>query len=130
MNSNEPPAELNSSQKRHLFHSAEYADKLLADIEAVLYASKSKSLFPKYEALLSPAQTKAVEDYLAPIRAQMLHVVESQDIPSPEPKLSRADRESESGELLLLPNDLNSAAFTRSGSSLRAEAFVFHKRGE
>jgi GTP-binding protein EngB required for normal cell division len=86
MNSNEPPAELNSSQKRHLFHSAEYADKLLADIEAVLYASKSKSPFPKYKAPLSLAQTKVVADYLARIRTQMLHVVESQGIPSPEPK--------------------------------------------
>jgi hypothetical protein len=54
---------------------------MLGDIEAVLYASKSKSAFPKFKDPLSPAQVKVVEDYLARIRAQMVRVVEGQGIP-------------------------------------------------
>jgi GTP-binding protein EngB required for normal cell division len=79
-------AELNSSQKFHLVNSAQYADKLLGDVESVLFASRSKSAFKKYKNSLSPAQVKVVEDYVARIRAQMVRVLEAQGIPLPEPK--------------------------------------------
>jgi GTP-binding protein EngB required for normal cell division len=78
--------ELNSSQKSHLVNSAQYADKLLADVESVLFASKSKSAFKKYRNALSPAQVKVIEDYVARIRAQMVRVLEAQGIALPEPK--------------------------------------------
>jgi GTP-binding protein EngB required for normal cell division len=79
-------AGLNSSQALHLVSSAQYADKLLADIESVLFASQSKSPFLKYKNRLSPAQVKVVEDYLARIRAQMVRVLEGLGVPLPEPR--------------------------------------------
>lgn len=78
-------AELNSSQKRHLLSGAQYADKLLGEVESVLFASKSKSAFRKFKGPLSPSQIKVVEDYLARIRTQMLRVLEAQGIAPPEP---------------------------------------------
>jgi GTP-binding protein EngB required for normal cell division len=86
MRSEGPSPDLNSAHKLHLLSAAEHADKMLGDVEAVLYASKSKSAFPKFKDPLSPAQVKVVEDYLARIRAQMVRVVEGQGIPVPEPK--------------------------------------------
>jgi len=86
MRSDDAPAELNSAQRLHLVNSAEYADKLLADVESVLVASKSKSPFRKYKNALSPAQVKVVGDYIARIRAQMVRVLDAQGIPLPEPK--------------------------------------------
>lgn len=77
---------LNSSQALHLVSSAQYADKLLAEIESILLASQSKSPFRKYKNRLSPAQVKVVEDYLARIRAQIVRVLEGQSVPLPEPK--------------------------------------------
>ena len=77
---------LNSSQALHLVNSAQYADKLLADVESILFASPSKSPFRKYKNRLSPAQVKVVEDYLTRIRAQIVRVLEGQGVPLPEPK--------------------------------------------
>ena len=39
---------LNEAQRRRLFSHAQYADKLLSDIEAILNAADSKSIFPKF----------------------------------------------------------------------------------
>jgi GTP-binding protein EngB required for normal cell division len=80
------PEALNSSQRTHLVNSAEYADKLLGDIESILVASQSKSPFRKYRDSLPLAQVKVAEDYIARIRAQMVRVLEAQGIPIPEPK--------------------------------------------
>ena len=87
MRTQDSPAGLNSSQARHLLVSAQYADKLFGEIESVLFASKSKSPFRKYQNALSPAQIKVVEDYLASIRAQLVRVLEAQGIPLPGPEL-------------------------------------------
>lgn len=76
---------LNSSQRLHLLSSAQHADKLLAEVESILTASRSRSAFPKYKNPLPPAQAKVVEDYLSRIRAQIVHVLESQDVAVPEP---------------------------------------------
>lgn len=86
MRPDDAPAELNSAQRLHLVNSAEYADKLLADVESVLFASKSKSPFRKYKNSLSHVQVKVVGDYVARIRAQMVRVLDAQGIPLPEPK--------------------------------------------
>ena len=76
---------LNSSQQLHLLSSAQHADKLLAEVESILTASRSRSAFPKYKNPLPPAQAKVVEDYLSRIRAQIVRVLESQDVAVPEP---------------------------------------------
>src|SRR6266700_2026725 len=86
MRSDDAPTELNSAQRFHLVNSAEYADKLLADVESVLFASKSQSPFRKFKNSLSHVQVKVVGDYVARIRAQMVRVLDAQGVPLPEPK--------------------------------------------
>jgi GTP-binding protein EngB required for normal cell division len=71
---------LNEHQKRHLRVTCQYVDKLLADIESILNSSASKAAFPRYVLDVSPAQRRTLEDYIARIRAQLLRVLESQDI--------------------------------------------------
>jgi GTP-binding protein EngB required for normal cell division len=85
MRSEDAAAELNSSHKLHLLSSAQYADKLLGDVESILSATKSKSAFRKYKSSLPPAQVKVIEDYLARIRTQLVRVLEAEGIPLPEP---------------------------------------------
>jgi len=85
MRSEDADAGLNSSQRLHLLCSSQQADKLLAEVESILFASKSKSAFRKYRSSLSPAQVKVVEDYVARIRTQMVRVLEAEGIPLPEP---------------------------------------------
>jgi len=77
---------LNSSQKLHLLTSSQYVDQILSDVESILFASASKSVFPKYRGGLSPAQTKVVQDYIARIRSQMIQVLRSQGICPQEPR--------------------------------------------
>ena len=86
MGTGDLPIRLNSAQALHLVTSAQYADKLFSEIESVLFASKSKSPFRKYQNALSPAQIKIVEDYLARIRSQLVHVLDTQGIHLPEPQ--------------------------------------------
>ena len=86
MGTGELPIRLNSAQTLHLLTSAQYADKLFSEIESVLFASKSNSPFRKYQNSLSPAQIKIVEDYLARIRLQLVHVLQTQGIRLPEPQ--------------------------------------------
>jgi GTP-binding protein EngB required for normal cell division len=77
---------LNESQQRHLLINVQHADKLLSEIEDILIAASSKSPFPKYQVDVTPAQAKVVQDYIARIRAQMLRVLESQQIAVPGPQ--------------------------------------------
>jgi GTP-binding protein EngB required for normal cell division len=86
MQSDDAPEGLNPSQRLHLLSSSQHADKLLADVESILTASKSKSAFHKYKNPLAPAQMKVVEDYISRIRTQMVRVLESQGIALPEPR--------------------------------------------
>jgi GTP-binding protein EngB required for normal cell division len=78
---------LNQSQQRHLRVSCAYVDKLLSDVEAVLWASASKSPFPKYIPETSPAQRRVIEDYIARIRARLVSTLESQHIPIDPPSI-------------------------------------------
>ena len=81
---------LNWSHKLHLSTSFKYVDDLLSDIESILVSSTSKSPFPKYRDELLPVQVKVIQDYLARIRAQMVHVLKSQGIEPPEPRFIAA----------------------------------------
>lgn len=81
---------LNEFQKQHLLSSCQYADKLLSEIEGILHASQSKSIFPKYSGPLAPAQIRVIEDYIARIRSQMLTALKSQDISIPAPQFRTA----------------------------------------
>jgi GTP-binding protein EngB required for normal cell division len=75
---------LNASQQRHLLANCRHADKLLAEIEAILAASTSQSPFPRYKPDIAPAQAKIVRDYVARIRARIVRLLESQEVPLPE----------------------------------------------
>lgn len=77
------PTGLNDSQKRHLRANCQYADKLLSEVQEILHAANSKSIFPKYAGALTPVQVRVVEDYIARIRAQIVRALESQDVPIP-----------------------------------------------
>ena len=82
---NESP--LNEGQRRRLFSNAQYADKLLSDIEAILNASESKSIFPKYVADLSPAQAQLIRSYIARFRNQLARAMDGLSIVSETPAL-------------------------------------------
>lgn len=79
--------ELNEHQKRHLRVTCQYADKLLADIEAILNTSASKAAFPRHILDVTPAQRRTIEDYIARIRAQLLRVLDGQGIPREPPSI-------------------------------------------
>jgi GTP-binding protein EngB required for normal cell division len=79
---------LNDNQKRRLLISCEYIDKLLSDIEIVLNASASGSPFPKFRDDLSLAQRKVAQDYIARIRAQLVRVLEGQEVPVSNERIS------------------------------------------
>lgn len=85
MASEDAAGQLNSSHKLHLLSSAQHADKLLGEVEAILSATKSKSAFKKYKNSLSPVLAKVIEDYVARIRKQLVRVLEAQGIALPEP---------------------------------------------
>ena len=81
------PGYLNPSQRLHLLASCQYADKLLSEIEVTLAASQSKSPFPKFKPDISPAQAKVVHDYIARMRAQLVRILDSQEVPIPAPHI-------------------------------------------
>jgi len=62
---------LNEAQQRRLLSHAKYADELLSDFAAILNASESKSILPKYVSDVSLAQAKLVRDYIVRFRDQL-----------------------------------------------------------
>jgi len=81
---------LNASQRQRLLISCKHIDRLLADIEATLNASASKSVFPSYVGDISPLQRATIEDYIARIRRQLLQVLARQSLAPEEPRISAA----------------------------------------
>lgn len=79
----ESPNSLNSNHERRLTVTCRHIDKLLADMESTLNVSASKLAFPQYAADLSPAQKRVIGDYIARIRAQLIRVLDGQDIERP-----------------------------------------------
>ncbi|MFB3778368.1 MAG: dynamin family protein [Bryobacteraceae bacterium] len=67
---------LNESQQRRLLSSAKYADKLLSDVEAILNASESKTIFPRYRQDVSPSQAKLIRHSIARFRDQLARVMD------------------------------------------------------
>src|ERR1035441_1242420 len=78
---------LNEAQRRRIFSNAQYADKLLSDVEAILSASESKSIFPKYVADLSPPQVKLIRSYIARFRNQLARAMDGLGIVPEGPAL-------------------------------------------
>jgi GTP-binding protein EngB required for normal cell division len=71
---------LNEYQARHLCVTCQYVDKLLGDLEQVLDASASKAAFPRYSADIAPVQNRTIRDYVARVRARLVHVLDGQGI--------------------------------------------------
>jgi len=67
---------LNAAQRQHLLSHAKYADRLLSDVEEILNASESKSVFPRYIPDVSLAQAKLVRGYIARFRDQLARVMD------------------------------------------------------
>ncbi|HUK48874.1 MAG TPA: hypothetical protein VLW06_14825 [Terriglobales bacterium] len=78
---------LNASHERRLTVTCRYIDKLLADMEGTLHVSESKLAFPQYIPDLSPKQRRVIEDYIGQIRAQLVRVLDGQNIERPSPDI-------------------------------------------
>ena len=78
---------LNEAQRRRLSSNAQYADKLLSEVEAILGAAESKSIFPKYIADLSPPQANLVRGYIARFRNQLARAMDGLAIVPGRPSL-------------------------------------------
>lgn len=71
---------LNPFQANRLRVTCQYIDKLLAEIEEILYSAASKAAFPRYATDILPAQRRTIEGYIARVRAQLVRVLEGQGI--------------------------------------------------
>lgn len=70
----------NEHQARYIRSTCEYIDRLLTDIEGVLDASASGSVFLRYSADLTPLQRGAIEDFIACLRARLVRILDDQGI--------------------------------------------------
>ena len=74
---------LNSNHARRLSVTCRHIDKLLAEMESALSMATSKLAFPQYAPDVGPAQRRVIEDYISRIRAQLVRVLDGQDIERP-----------------------------------------------
>jgi predicted GTPase len=74
---------LNANHERRLAVTCRYIDKLLADMESTVHTAESKLAFPHYVPDLSPQQRRVIEDYIRRIRAQLIRVLDGQNIERP-----------------------------------------------
>src|ERR1700691_3002292 len=74
---------LNSNHERRLSVTCRYIDKLLADMEGILNVSSSRLAFPQYTPDLTSAQRRVIEDYISRIRAQLVRVLDGQNMERP-----------------------------------------------
>jgi GTP-binding protein EngB required for normal cell division len=72
---------LNEHQVRRLRITCQHIDELLCTIEETLNFAASKAAFPHYTSDITPVQRKTIEDYIARIRAQLIRVLDGQQIP-------------------------------------------------
>ncbi|HUX66568.1 MAG TPA: dynamin family protein [Terriglobales bacterium] len=82
-----PPRPLNPHQQRHLYFGLAQVDKLLGDIEGILAAVNSRTLFPRYGDDLSVAQRKLLEGGLARLRASLAALLASQGMRPDRPRI-------------------------------------------
>jgi hypothetical protein len=71
---------LNEHHKRRLSVTCRHVDNLLADVEAVLWASASKSPFAKYIPDIPAAQRRIIERHIAGIRARLVRTLEKHGV--------------------------------------------------
>ena len=81
-------AGFNESRRRRILANAEYADKLLSDIEAVLNASESKSPFPKYRPDVPLHQARLIRNVTARLREQLGRALAAVGVEKSGPRFS------------------------------------------
>lgn len=81
-------AVFNESQQRRLLASARHADKLLADIEQILWAAESKSPFPKYQPDVAPHQARLLYSHIARFRSHLSRVLAAAGVRHDRPQFS------------------------------------------
>ncbi len=81
------PGELNDVQRRRLSATCKYIDSLLNDIEHALHTPESESPFPSYIVDVSPAQSRAIEDHIRRLRAQLLKTLDWQHMKPEQPEI-------------------------------------------
>jgi hypothetical protein len=74
---------LNSNHERRLSVTCRHIDKLLGEMENALNISASKLAFPQYALDLGAEQSQAIEEFIGQIRAQLVKVLDGQDIAHP-----------------------------------------------
>jgi GTP-binding protein EngB required for normal cell division len=78
---------LNEFQAGRLRVTCQYIDKLLTGAEGILNAAASKAAFPRYSGDVAPVQRRTIEDYISRIRAQLVRVLDGQDITREKPTI-------------------------------------------
>lgn len=76
---------LNESQQRSVLVRWREIDRLMTEIESVLSAGSSTSVFPKYKSDLSPVQARIIRDYIANIRRELIQSANALGVPLPKP---------------------------------------------
>jgi GTP-binding protein EngB required for normal cell division len=79
-------SDLNESHRRRLLANAQYADKLLSDVEEILSASESKSPFPKYRPDVSLHQARLIRGHIARFRDHLSRVLSAVGIAGDGPR--------------------------------------------
>lgn len=72
-----PPSGLNDSHQRRLLANAQYADKLLSDIEEILNANESKSAFPKYRPDVPLHQSRQLRNQIGRFRDHLSRALDA-----------------------------------------------------
>ncbi len=62
---------LNEGHKRRLLSKARHVDQLLSEIEAILDAAQSRSIFPKFRLDVTPAQARLICNHVARLREHL-----------------------------------------------------------
>jgi len=81
---------LNPSQRQRLLITCKHIDKLLGDIEGILNAAASRSVFPSYVGDITDPQRRTIEGDIARLRGKLLQVLASQSLAPEQPRISAA----------------------------------------
>lgn len=73
---------LNEHHLRRLLVSCQYIDGLLAEVEGILDAVHSKTVFPRYSLDVAPEERPVIEEYIGRIRRQLLQLARAHDLSS------------------------------------------------
>ncbi|MGC8884416.1 MAG: dynamin family protein [Bryobacteraceae bacterium] len=69
--------QFNEAQRRRILANAEYADRLLADIEGILAGAEAGRLFPRHEPDFTPQQARLIRSSIALFRRQLGRFLEA-----------------------------------------------------